>query len=754
MNIKKTLSAFAVGLLLASCAPSGSSQVALSEEDARIEARVDSLISLLSFEEKLGQMNQISAVANIEDITQLVKDGRIGSILNEVDPARINALQRLAVEQSEHHIPILMARDVIHGFKTIFPIPIGQAATFNPEVARMGARVAAIEATSVGVRWTFSPMVDIARDARWGRLAEGYGEDVYLTSVMGAATVRGYQGDDLADPTSMAACVKHFVGYGAAEAGKDYNSTFIPERVLRNVYLPPFKAAVEAGSATLMTSFNDNDGIPASGNPFILKTILRDEWGFNGFVVTDWGTIPEMNTHGFVKDTISAAGVAINSGVDMEMASWVLVSKPADKLVEAGLKEAEVDRAVRNVLRVKFKLGLFENPYVDENKASAMYAEASLEAAKEAALQGAILLKNEGNTLPVKKSVKRILVVGPMADAPYEQMGTWVFDGEEEHTVTPLAALRKQYGDKVKIDYMPVLDYSRDRSTRRISAAVAAARRADVVLAFIGEESILSGEAHSLADINLVGAQADMIEALSKVKTPLVAVVIAGRPLTIEKQLNEVDAMLYSFHPGTMGGPALAELLMGDAVPSGKTPMTFPKMVGQSPIYYNHHNTGRPSNGHEQLLYDIPVKPGQTSTGCRSFFLDAGETPLFPFGYGLSYTTFEYGAVQLSATELGKNDVLKLTATVKNTGKVPATEIVQLYIQDRYASVTRPVKEMRRFARVEIAPGETKTVEFELPISDLAFWTRDMKHEVEAGEFRAWIAPNSDAGTPVSFTVN
>ena len=754
MTIKKTLSAFAVGLLFASCASDGAHQTALSEQDTHIEARVDSLVSLLSFEEKLGQMNQISSVANLEEITQLVKDGKVGSILNEVDPVRINALQHMAVEQSKHHIPILIGRDVIHGFKTIFPIPIGQAATFNPEIARIGARVASIEATAAGVRWTFSPMVDIARDARWGRIAEGYGEDVYLTSVMGAATVRGYQGDDLADPASMAACVKHFVGYGACESGRDYNSTFIPERVLRNVYLPPFKASVDAGAATIMTSFNDNDGIPSSANPFILKTVLRDEWNFNGFVVTDWGTIAELVVHGVAPDKLTAAAMAVNAGVDMEMASWVLATNPVDKLIEKGLSKSAVDEAVRNVLRVKFKLGLFENPYVDVHKASMMYAPTSLAAAKEAAIESAILIKNKNNVLPIKSSVKRILVVGPMADAPYEQMGTWAFDGEESHTVTPLAALRKQYGDRVKIDYMPVLSYSRDRSTRGFSAAVAAARRADVVIAFVGEEAILSGEAHSLANLDLVGAQGDMIEALSKVKTPLVSVVIAGRPLTIEKQLNESDAMLYSFHPGTMGGPALAELLMGDAVPSGKTPLSFPRMVGQVPIYYNHHNTGRPSNGHEQLLYDIPLKPGQTSTGCRSFYLDAGETPLLPFGYGLSYTTFEYGPVHLSATTLGKDDVLKLTARVKNTGKIKATEVVQLYIQDRCASVTRPVKELKRFARVSIAPGETKNVEFELPISELAFWTRDMKHEVEAGEFRAWIAPNSASGQPVNFVVH
>ncbi len=749
-----TLTSFLGSVLIVSCGflTSCNHDLQKSSTADKVDQRVDSLMSLLSFDEKLGQMSQIPAAQTIDQVAELVKSGKIGSILNETDPVRINALQHLAVEQSKHHIPLMMARDVIHGYKTMFPIPIGQAATFDPSVAEAGARVAAVEASADGIRWTFSPMVDIARDARWGRLAEGYGEDVYLTSVMGAATVKGYQTSDLSNPSTMAACVKHFAGYGAVEGGRDYNSTFIPDRVLRNVYLPPFHAAVKAGALTLMTSFNDNNGIPSTGNDFLLKDILRKEWDFQGVVVTDWGTIPELVTHGFATDTISAMVDAVESGVDMDMASWVLINKRSKTLQNAGLTESDVDAAVRRILRAKFVLGLFDHPYVDTQKRSVKYAPSHLAVAQKAAIESVILLKNNG-VLPLNKKVKRVLIVGPMADAPLEQLGTWTFDGEGDHTITPLKAFRDEYGKQITIDYMPVLAYSRDRNTSKIAAAAAAARRADVVLCFVGEEAILSGEAHTLADISLVGAQSQLVKSLSKTRTPLVTIVMTGRPNTIEKELNESDAMLYSFHPGTMGGPALAKLIMGDAVPSGKTPMTFPKMVGQEPIYYSHHNTGRPSNGHEQLLYDIPVHAGQTSTGCRSFYLDAGETPLFPFGYGLSYTTFAYSDLKVAQSSLPTDGTLKASIVLTNTGDREGTEVVQMYVRDLVGSVTRPVKELKRFRRVTLKPGEKKTVEFSLPIAELAFWTREMEHKVEPGEFNLWIAGDSNSGTPVLFTV-
>lgn len=721
--------------------------------DSATEKKIESLLSQMTLEEKIGQMNQISSYGNIEDMSGLIKKGEVGSILNEVDPMRINALQRVAMEESRLGIPLLMARDVIHGFKTIFPIPLGQAASFNPQVAEDGARVAAIEASSVGIRWTFAPMIDVARDPRWGRMAEGCGEDTYLTSVMGAAMVKGFQGDSLNNPTSIAACPKHFVGYGAAEGGRDYNSTFIPERRLRNVYLPPFEAAARAGAATFMTSFNDNDGVPSTGNKFILKDVLRSEWGFDGMVVTDWASASEMISHGFAANPQEVAMKAVNAGVDMEMVSYTFVKELPQLVKEGKVKEAAIDDAVRNILRIKYRLGLFDNPYVDEKKTDVLYAPSHLEAAKQAAIESAILLKNDKNVLPLSSSVKLVAVVGPLANAPYEQLGTWVFDGEKSRTVTPLTAIKELAGDKIQVIYEPGLAYSRDNGKAGVAKAAAAASRADVILAFVGEESILSGEAHCLADLNLQGAQSELIAALAKTGKPVVTVVMAGRPLTIGKEAELSAAVLYAFHPGTMGGPALADLLWGKAVPSGKTPVTFPKMVGQVPVYYAHNNTGRPATRNEVLLNDIAVEAGQTSLGCTSFYLDAGFDPLYPFGYGLSYTTFEYSNVKLSSSTLKKDDVLTVTFDLKNTGKYEATEVAQLYVQDKVGSVTRPVKELKRFTRVSLKPGEKKTITFELPVSELAFWNIDMVKTVEPGDFGLWVAPDSQSGEEIPFKV-
>lgn len=722
--------------------------------NADIESRVESLLSKMTIEEKLGQMNQISSFGgSIDEMHDLIVKGEVGSILNEVDAKRINQIQKIAVEESRLGIPILMSRDVIHGFKTIFPIPIGQAATFDTAIVYNGARVAAVEATSCGIRWTFSPMVDIARDPRWGRLAEGYGEDPYLSSVMGAATVRGYQTNNLSDSTAMAACAKHFVGYGAAEGGRDYNSTYIPERLLRNVYLPSFKAAAEAGSATFMTSFNDNDGVPSTGNKFVLKDVLRNEWNFDGFVVTDWNSSGEMIAHGFCADAHEVAVKSVKAGVDMEMVGYTFMKELPEAIKRGEVNIETIDNAVRNILRIKFRLGLFDNPYTNESLAEkALYADQHLQMAKETATEAAILLKNNG-ILPLNDKVKSVAIVGPMANAQHDQMGTWVFDGEKEHTVTPLTAIKELVGNKVNIIYEPGLTYSRDNNKAGIIKAVNAARKADVVLAFVGEESILSGEAHCLANIDLQGAQKELIDALSKVGKPLVTVVISGRPLTIADEVQKSAAVLFNFHPGTMGGPAIADLLWGKAVPSGKLPMTFPKYVGQIPIYYAHNNTGRPVEGNEVLIDDIPIEAGQTSLGCRSFYLDAGWEPLFPFGYGLSYTTFEYSDITLSSNSLTTNETLKVSFKLKNTGSVEGTEVAQLYVRDKVGSVTRPVKELKRFARVTLKPGETKDVEFELPISDLAFWNIDMKYVVEPGDFDLWVAGDSQSGKPLSFSV-
>lgn len=745
MKIKNIfLSGIAVWLAFACSSPS-------STKSDDIERRVDSLLSVMTLEEKLGQMNQVSP-GDFEELAAQIRRGEIGSILNYVDASLVNKVQKVAVEESRLGIPVLVSRDVIHGYKTIFPIPLGQAATFNPQLVEEGARVAAVEASSDGIRWTFSPMIDVSRDPRWGRIAESCGEDPYLNAIMGAAMIKGYQGDSLNNPTAMAACAKHFVAYGASEGGRDYNSTFIPERVLRNVYLPPFKAAVDAGCATFMTSFNDNDGVPSTANKFVLRDVLRDEWKYDGMVVSDWASVLEMVNHGFCKDGKDAAEKALNAGVDMEMVSATYIRNLKQSLEEKKVKMEDIDNAVRNILRLKFRLGLFENPYIVTPQ-SVKYADEHLKKAQKAAEQSVILLKNENQVLPLQSNIKTLAVVGPLADAPYEQLGTWVFDGEKEHTQTPLMALRAMYGDKVNILYEPGLAYSRDKSLDRLAPAVSAARRADAIIVFVGEESILSGEAHSLTDLGLQGKQSDLIEALAAVGKPLVTVVMAGRQLAIADEVEKSDAVLYSFHPGTMGGPAIADILFGKVNPSGKSPVTFPRMSGQVPIYYAHHNTGRPANPVEMLIDEIPVEAGQTSIGCRSFYLDAGSQPLFPFGYGLSYTTFEYSDLALSAEKLSTSDILTVTVNLKNIGKYDGTEVVQLYVQDKVGSVTRPVKELKGFQRVFLKAGESKKVTFSLPIADLAFWGLNMNYIVEPGDFNLWVGTNSKEGLTAEFEI-
>lgn len=722
------------------------------DKNTEIENKVETLLHKMTLEEKLGQMNQLSPW-DFEDLAKRVRKGEVGSILNVVNPEEVNKIQKIAVEESRLGIPLIVSRDVIHGYKTIFPIPLGQAATFNPEVVKEGARVAAIEASADGIRWTFAPMIDVARDPRWGRIAESCGEDPYLNAVMGTAMIKGYQGDSLNGPTAIAACAKHFVAYGAAEGGRDYNSTFIPERVLRNVYLPPFKAAADAGCATFMTSFNDNDGVPSTANSFVLKDVLRKEWKYDGMVVTDWASALEMVNHGFCTDGKDAAEKSVNAGVDMEMVSETFIQNLKQSIAENKVSMETIDNAVRNILRLKFRLGLFDNPYVVTPQ-TVKYAEKHLQTAKTAAEQSVILLKNENQTLPFTDKIKTLAVIGPMADAPYEQMGTWVFDGEKEHTQTPLTAIKEMYGDRVKVLFEKGLDYSRDKNTTGIARAVNTARQADAVVVFVGEESILSGEAHSLANLNLQGAQSQLIKELAATGKPVVTVVMAGRQLVIADEVKVSDAMLYSFHPGTMGGPAIADILFGKVNPSGKTPVTFPRMSGQVPIYYAQHKTGRPANPTEMLIDEIPVEAGQTSVGCRSFYLDAGNSPLFPFGYGLSYTTFEYSNLSLASDNLTAQDTLSISFTLKNTGKYDGTEVVQLYVQDKVGSVTRPVKELKRFQRVTLKAGESTQVSLSLPVSELAFWGYDMNYTVEPGDFTLWVGTNSAEGLTKDFSVS
>ena len=744
MKRTKYLFLSAILVLALGCSPKKAGTLGA---DAAVESRVEALLSQMTLAEKIGQMNQVSAGGSVANYADAIRKGQVGSILNEVDPVKLNEFQRLAVEESRLGIPILVGRDVIHGFHTIFPIPLGLAATFDPALVEEGARVAAIEATAQGVRWTFSPMLDIARDPRWGRIAEGSGEDPYLDARMAEAMVHGYQGRE-ADSTSMAACIKHFVGYGAAEGGRDYNSTFLTERQLRNTYLPPFEAAVKAGAMTLMTSFNDNDGVPSTGNTFVVKDVLRGEWGFDGLVVTDWNSMGEMINHGFGVDRKDVAEKAVNAGVDMDMMTYGFLSHLEELVKSGAVKEKTINQAVRNILRVKVMLGLFDNPYVDVDAAAAVqYAPAHLASAQKTVEESAILLKNDG-VLPLGKGL-RILVTGPLADAPHDQLGTWAFDGEKAHTLTPLKALRERFPGQV--DYVPGLRFSREKRSS-FADVVTAARRADVVLAFLGEEAILSGEAHSLADLNLQGSQSELLAALKATGKPVMAVVMAGRPLTIERDLPNVNGLLYSFHPGTMGGPALANLLFGDVNPSGKTPITFLRTVGQAPLYYSHNMTGRPYNG-ETLLEDIPLEAGQTSLGNTSYYLDYGAYPLFPFGYGLSYTSFAYSGIGLDKEAYKADETLRVNFTLTNTGAFDGTEVAQVYVRDLVGSITRPVKELKSFERVSLKAGETRSLTIEIPVQELAFVGLDGEKKVEAGEFLLWVAGDSASGEAIRFKV-
>jgi beta-glucosidase len=721
----------------------------------RFDDEVGALLEQMTLEEKIGQMSQVqAAVGHIpEELRAAVTAGRIGSILNEVDVEVVNELQRLAVEDSRLGIPLMMGRDVIHGFKTILPIPLGQAATFNPELVRTGARTAALEAASTGVNWTFAPMIDISRDARWGRIAESFGEDPYLTGVLGAAMVRGFQGNDFSERGNIAACAKHFAGYGASESGRDYNTTNIPENELRNVYLPPFKAAIDAGVATLMTSFSDLDGVPASGNRFLLKQVLRDEWHYDGFVVSDWASIEQLSVHGFTANDREAAFEAANAGLNMEMATSTYADHLSGLLADGRITHAQIDAMVADILRVKFRLGLFEDPYTNPDEFPAIANEGHLAVAKELALQSIVLLENRDGTLPLaREKLRSLAVIGPLADDPYEQLGTWIFDGDPSISRTPLQAIRQLVGDDVDVSHVRAMETSRSRTTDGFDEAVKAAQASDAVVTFLGEESILSGETHSRADIGLPGNQAELLAALRAAGKPVIAVIMAGRPLTLANILDHVDALLFAWHPGTMGGPAIADVLFGIESPSGKLPATFPLMVGQEPIYYNHKNTGRPATaGDFTHVDDLPVRMPQSSWGFASFHLDAGFKPLFEFGYGLSYASFAYSDIEASPAVAALGDSVTVKAVVHNRGSVEAQEVVQLYVRDLVGNVTRPVRELKGFQRVRLKPGERRELAFTLGPDDLAFYGREMKRITEAGEFHAWIGGSSAAELRTEF---
>jgi beta-glucosidase len=748
-----------IALVLSGAAP--------AQQQSDIEKRIDALLAQMTLEEKLGQLQQLDGHADGKyrpEHADLVRKGLLGSTLNVRGAQQTNELQKVAVEQSRLKIPLIFGFDVIHGYRTIFPVPLGEAASWDPVAVERAASVAALETRASGVHWTFAPMVDIARDARWGRIVEGSGEDPYLGSVMAKARVRGFQGTDYSAADKIVATAKHFVAYGAAEAGRDYNTTDMSERVLREVYLPPFKAAVDAGVGTFMTSFNDLNGVPATGNPFLLTDVLRGEWKFDGFVVSDYTAVMELMNHRLAANEAEAAQYGLNAGTDMEMVSRFYNQHGPELLQQGKLTQKTIDEAVRRILRIKFRLGLFEKPYVDEaRERAAILNAANVAAAREIAARSMVLLKNERATLPLAKSVRSIAVIGPLADDPKAMLGSWAGDGRATDTVTLLTAIKeKAPGAKVvhakgvaidvpgatgNFDARPAtasnaggtnvtsaanIEAARNATTpvgpNSIQEAVSAARAADVTVLAVGETAEMSGEAASRTSLDLPGRQLELIQAIHATGKPYVVVLMNGRPLTIPWLAENSPAILESWFPGTQAGHAIADVLFGDVNPGGKLPVTFPRTLGQVPIYYNHKSTGRP-----------PTDQKYTSK-----YLDVPVTPLYPFGYGLSYTQFKIGQPELSATSIAPNGQLTVSVEVENTGKVAGDEVVQLYVRDEASSITRPVKELKGFQRVTLKAGEKRRLQFTLTPEHLGFYNREMRWIVEPGDFRVMVGSNSE----------
>ena len=719
--------------------------------DPVIEKRIDKIMQSMTLMEKIGQMSLRDwgdfSHKDMDYVAGEIKAGRIGGFLNiprnSDDPKAFNRIQKIAVNESKNGIPLIFGHDVIHGYKTIFPIPLGQAASWNPATVELGARISAKEATSAGIRWTFAPMVDIGRDPRWGRVAETLGEDVYLASTLGAAMVKGFMGDDLSSPDSLAACAKHFAGYGAAEGGRDYNTVDMSMGQLYDHHLPPFKAAIDAGAVSIMTSYSELNGVPGTADHHLMTDILRDDWGFTGFVVSDWNSVMEMVEHGFVADDKDAAKRSTNAGLDFEMHSTALGDNLHNLIDEGEVSLARIDSAVRRLLRVKLAMGLFENSYASDNEE--FLKEDYLQAAKNAAMESFVLLKNKQNILPLNKKQK-VAVIGPLAEVPYQQLGTWIYEGEAKDSRTLLPALNNYLGKMSNnVTHVAGLPYSRSKDTRDFNKAIKAAEKSEVIVFFAGEEAVLTGEGHSRGDISLPGAQQDLIRELSKLGKPIVLVLLSGRPNSLEGILDKVDGLMMAWHPGTMAGPALVDVLYGEQSPSGKLPITWPKSSGQLPVYYNHKATGRPANDENYTRIDKidPATTWQHAPGNSSNHLDYGHTPEFPFGYGLSYSNFTYSDLKLDRQELVAGETLNVSIQIENTGQVEATEIVQLYVRDLVGDVSRPVKELKAYDRVTLTPGQKQTIRFELDSNNLSFHNQSAKSIVEPGKFMLWVSRHS-----------
>ena len=712
-----------------------------SQRPKNVERQIDALMAKMTLEEKLGQLQQLDGEGNgtfRPEHPDLIRKGLLGSTLNVRGAKNTNQLQHVAMDESRLKIPVLFGFDVIHGYRTIFPIPLAEASSWDPALAEQSTSIAARETYSTGLRWTFAPMLDIARDPRWGRITEGAGEDPYLGAAFAGARVRGFQGSDYSAPNKILACAKHWVAYGAAEGGRDYNTTEMSENTLREVYFPPFKAAVDAGVGTVMSAFNDLNGVPTSANPFTLTKVLRGEWKFEGFVVSDYTSVKELINHGLAANDKDAARAALNAGVDMEMVSRLFNQQGPVLLREGQLTQATIDEAVRRILRIKFRLGLFEHPYVDETlESSALLTSENRAAARAIADRSIVLLKNDRETLPLSKAVRSIAVIGPLADDKRAPLGWWSGDGKPADTVTPLAGIKLKVSPETKVSYAKGCDTQGD-STAGFAEAVTAARDSDVALVFVGEPAETVGEAASKSSLDLPGRQMDLVKAIHATGKPTVVILMNGRPLTIGWVVENTPAILEAWMGGTESGNAIADVLFGDVNPGGKLPVTWPRTVGQVPIYYNHMNTGRPPDANNRYT---------------SKYLDVPWTPQFPFGYGLSYTQFKITNLQLSAQRIRTGGNLTVTADVENVGKRPGDEVVQLYIRDTAASMTRPVKELKGFQRVTLQPGEKKHLEFVLTPEHLGFWNREMRFVVEPGEFKVMVGPNSDDLIETKFEV-
>ena len=729
-------------LLLSACKKTNTT----ASTDA-IDNSVDSLLALMTIEEKAGQLSLYTSDWDVTGPTiragykEDIKAGKVGAIFNAYTANYTRALQKLAVENSRLHIPLIFGYDVIHGHRTMFPIPLGSASSWDIPAIQRSAAIAADEASAEGLHWAYGPMVDIARDPRWGRVAEGAGEDTYLGCKIAAAMVKGLQGEQLGSVHNVMASVKHFAAYGAALAGRDYNTVDMSERVLRDVYLPPYKAAVDAGAATVMTSFNEVDGVPASGNKFLLTDILRNEWGFRGFVVSDYTSIMEMLPHGIVADTAAAAALSLNAGLDMDMqAGFYQVAIP-DLIKKGIVKEATLNESVRRVLRKKYELGLFKDPYRFSDsirEKETVMKPAYVDFARELSRKSIVLLKNDKNVLPLSKSVKRIAVIGPLAEARRELIGSWSAAADWKKSVTLVEGIKAKLGSTAQILYARGSNIN-DDTTKYIAEAVKIAAQSDVVILAVGEQGLMSGEASSRSSIELPGAQQKLVEEIAKTGKPVVVVLMNGRPLAIDWIDKHIPAILETWFLGHQAGNAIADVLFGDYNPSAKLTMSFPQNLGQVPVFYNNKNTGRPRD--EKNKYS-------------SKYLDVSNEPLYPFGYGLSYTTFSYSDLTLSHALKDDIDVLTVTGKITNTGKIAGEEVVQLYVRDLVGSVTRPLKELKGFQKVSIAPGETKEVTFTLTPNDLSFYRYDMTFGPEAGKFHVFMAPNSRDAKPFEFEVS